>query len=256
MHHLSSFRREVPSLRRFGRAMTAEQRGADVSVLELISEMVAADAPNVEGKSREMIYRDYLKILHKNIDACDVSFGAKCSPLSWQCAWLKVVEGFANSEVATVVDKSVVEVENLLARHQSEAARQSPARVLIIEDEALIAYDLKRIVAQIGHAVVSVARTKRAAIEQFHKAQPELVLSDVQLEDGETAGIEAAAEIGLHASVPGIFITAFPELLLKGVQGEPAYLIAKPFDPRIVQATIRQALFLAGGAVSRTPSMA
>lgn len=255
MHHLS-LRREVPSLRRFGRAITAEQRGADVSVLELIDEMLAADASNVECKYRETIYREFLKILQKNIDACEIYCGARRSPLSWQCAWLKVVEGFANSEIATVVDKSVVEVENLLALHQSEAARQSPARLLIIEDEALIAYDLKRIVAQIGHAVVSVARTKRAAIEQYHKTLPELVLSDVQLADGETAGIEAVAEIGLHASVPVIFITAFPELLLKGVQGEPTYLIAKPFDPRIVQATIRQALFLAGGAVSSTPSMA
>jgi hypothetical protein len=43
--------------------------------------------------------------------------------------------------------------------------------------------------------------------------------------------------------VPVIFITAFPERLLTGERPEPTFLIAKPFDPNTVKATISQALF-------------
>jgi len=44
--------------------------------------------------------------------------------------------------------------------------------------------------------------------------------------------------------VPVIFVTAFPERLLTGERSEPTYLIAKPFDPNILQVTISQALLL------------
>lgn len=253
MYHVSSFRREIPFLRRFGRAMTAEQREADVSVIQLINEMLADDTPDEEYPAREHFYRKYLAILRQNTTSCDDAFDTRYSPLSWLCAWLMVVEGFSRSEIATIVDKPLGDIDNLLARQQLESSSQRAARVLIIEDEALIGYDLKRIVTEIGHTVVGIARTKRAALEQFDKAQPEVVLSDVQLADGDTSGIEAAEEIGRRASVPVIFITAFPELLLRGADGEPAYLISKPFDPRVVQATLRQALFLARKGVLRTP---
>ena len=71
---------------------------------------------------------------------------------------------------------------------------------------------------------------------------PGLVLADIQLADG-SSGIDAVNDILRGASVPVIFITAFPERLLTGEKPEPAFLITKPFQPETVKAAIGQALF-------------
>ena len=72
--------------------------------------------------------------------------------------------------------------------------------------------------------------------------QPELILSDIQLDDG-SSGVEAVNEILGSLDLPVIFITGHPELLLTGERPEPAFLIPKPFDPKTVKAIISQALF-------------
>ena len=76
----------------------------------------------------------------------------------------------------------------------------------------------------------------------FHKTNPKMVLADIQLADG-SSGIDAVNDILKTASIPVIFITAFPERLLTGQRPEPAFLVTKPFDPRMVKAQISQALF-------------
>ena len=57
------------------------------------------------------------------------------------------------------------------------------------------------------------------------------------------SGIDAVNEILSSFDIPVIFITAYPEKLLTGERPEPTYLIAKPFLPETVQATVGQALF-------------
>ena len=58
-----------------------------------------------------------------------------------------------------------------------------------------------------------------------------------------SSGIDAVNEILASFDIPVIFITAYPEKLLTGERPEPTYLIAKPFLPETVQATVGQALF-------------
>ena len=67
------------------------------------------------------------------------------------------------------------------------------------------------------------------------------MLTDISLADG-SSGIDAVADILARIDVPVIFITAFPERLLTGERPEPAYLVAKPFNPETLTATIGQAL--------------
>ena len=69
-----------------------------------------------------------------------------------------------------------------------------------------------------------------------------MILADIQLADG-SSGLEAVNEILTKFDVPVIFITAYPERLLTGARPEPTFLIAKPFQPDTVKATISQALF-------------
>ena len=72
--------------------------------------------------------------------------------------------------------------------------------------------------------------------------RPGLVLADINLGEGGS-GIDAVNEILSSFDIPVIFITAYPEKLLTGERPEPTYLIAKPFLPETVQATVGQALF-------------
>ena len=115
-------------------------------------------------------------------------------------------------------------------------------RVLIIEDEPVIAADIEAIVGDLGHEVCAIATTRSEATEQAAQHRPGLVLADIQLADN-SSGIDAANDILMNLPVPVIFITAFPERLLTGDRPEPAFLITKPFLPNAVKAAISQALF-------------
>ena len=93
-----------------------------------------------------------------------------------------------------------------------------------------------------GHDVIGMATRKSEAVALATEHQPDLVLADIQLDDGST-GIEAAQEILQSLDVPVVFVTAFPERLLTGERMEPTYLVSKPFDPETLVVTAAQALF-------------
>jgi len=116
------------------------------------------------------------------------------------------------------------------------------ARVLVIEDEPIIAMDIKSIVDELGHDCTGIADTRDTAVALAREAPPDLILSDIQLADG-SSGIDAVRDILAEISVPVIFITAYPERFLTGERPEPAFLITKPFKRRNVQAAVSQALF-------------
>ena len=120
--------------------------------------------------------------------------------------------------------------------------RQLASRVLIIEDEPIIGLDLENLVTELGHTVVGIAATRGEAVAKAVAERPGLVLADIKLGEGGS-GIDAVTEILESFDIPVIFITGNPEMLLTGERLEPTYLIAKPFLPESVQATVGQALF-------------
>jgi len=107
--------------------------------------------------------------------------------------------------------------------------------------------DLENLVTELGHKVVATAATRAEAVAKAHAERPGLVLADINLGEGGS-GIDAVAEILGSFDIPVIFITAYPEKLLTGERPEPTYLIAKPFLPETVQATVGQALFFHAAA--------
>ena len=74
----------------------------------------------------------------------------------------------------------------LIDAANAEIAEQIATDVLIIEDEPLIAHDLRSIVEELGHSVVGMARTHREALAAMEKARPGLILADIQLADGSS----------------------------------------------------------------------
>ncbi len=109
-----------------------------------------------------------------------------------------------------------------------EIARQMATDVVIIEDEPLIALDLERLVTDLGHRVVKIARTVRQAIDAINQARPAAHPGGIHLADG-SSGLDAVNEILRNFfSVPVIFVTAYPQRLLTGTRPEPTFLITKP----------------------------
>jgi CheY-like chemotaxis protein len=131
-----------------------------------------------------------------------------------------------------------------------ELATQIATDILIIEDEALIALDLEALVEKLGHNVIGIARTRTEAGTIVQSKAPGLILADIQLADG-SSGLDAVDDLLNIFAVPVIFITAYPERFLTGLRPEPAFLVAKPYQPTTLTALISQALFFEKNAVKR-----
>jgi len=107
-----------------------------------------------------------------------------------------------------------------------------PLRVMVVEDQALIALSLAADLASMGCDVVGRAATAEAAIELARRVNPDIVLMDVHL-GGRMDGIEAAARIAEHAGPRIVFLTAYadgPER--KRMEAlHPAAILGKPYEP-------------------------
>ena len=115
-----------------------------------------------------------------------------------------------------------------------------PARILIIEDEALVAMELRFVLEDLGHEVVGVAPTARQARDCVRETEIDLALVDIHLSDGPT-GIELGQELGQDMGVSVLFMTANPGMVRDGVAGTIGVL-SKPTDERAVQTAVDYAL--------------
>ncbi|KKI18306.1 response regulator [Sphingomonas sp. ABOLG] len=246
----------LPFLRRYGRALTGSQSHGDKYVRATLEAIVAApeEFPR-DVDPRLGLYRTFQAIWGSTNDDQQADPGdvddqeavararlARMTPLSRQALLLTAMEGFTVEDTAYLINVSPSEVESLVADALSEIENQTRARVLIIEDEPIIAMDIETIVRDLGHEVTGVAVTRDEAVALAMDDRPGLVLADIQLAD-DSSGIDAVKDILGEFQVPVIFITAFPERLLTGERPEPTFLITKPFQRSTVKAAISQALF-------------
>ena len=160
-----------------------------------------------------------------------------------QSLLLSTIEGFTADEVAIILGIGENDVTHHVQAAHSAIEDALPARVLIIEEESIIALHIKQIVESLGHETIAIVRTRAEAVAKAREDRPELILADISLADG-SSGIDAVKDILAEQTVPVIFITAFPERLLTGERPEPTYLITKPFEPETIMATIGQALLM------------
>src|ERR1700742_2816343 len=243
----------LPYLRRYARALTGSQSSGDAHVRAALTALLEGDESLTEGvPPRVALYRLFHAIWQSGAEHYDDSAadGGKSPenrlrslPAAKRAALLlTAVEAFSPEEAAFIIDESPEEVEKAILEAQKTIDSQLASRVMIIEDEPIIAMDLENLVAELGHKVVAVAATKDEAVAKAHSERPGLVLADINLGEGGS-GIDAVSEILSAFDIPVIFITAYPEKLLTGERPEPTYLIAKPFLPETVQATVGQALF-------------
>ena len=124
------------------------------------------------------------------------------------------------------------------------------ARILIVEDEMLVAYELESVLKDLGHEPVAIVPDVHAA-ELYYDEDIDLALVDLNLRDGLTG-----PQIGRRLSERGVtvvFITANPSLLGEGIAGAIG-VITKPTDEETVKAAVDYALGVREGRAVRPPA--
>jgi PAS domain S-box-containing protein len=117
-------------------------------------------------------------------------------------------------------------------------------RILIVEDEGIIAKDIERTLAKLAYEVIAVVSTGEEAILQAGASRPDLVLMDVMLK-GDIDGIEAARRIRKKYGTPVVYLTAFGDAttLQRAIATAPFGYILKPFEDRDLHAAVESALY-------------
>ncbi|MFW6288502.1 MAG: EAL domain-containing protein [Spirochaetota bacterium] len=117
-------------------------------------------------------------------------------------------------------------------------------RILIVEDERIIALDLKRRLERFGYEVVGMACEADDAIELASKELPDLVLMDIMLSSASD-GITAATEIRRRNRIPVVFLTAYADeaTIQRAKIAEPVGYVLKPFKERELHTTIDIGLY-------------
>ena len=105
------------------------------------------------------------------------------------------------------------------------------ARIMIVEDEQIVAADLESKLRRMGHEVVGITASGEEAVLVADRVRPELVLMDIQLQ-GQMSGIEAAKRIQRNTAAQIIFITAYAGVFLRdpAQMRPPGMCISKPFS--------------------------
>lgn len=243
----------LPYLRRYARALTGSQVAGDAYVAATLETLVSDPAAfSAQNNVKVALFQVFTRIWNslavngENEPAgrdlpAEVRLG-QITALPRQAFLLSSLEGFSEEEAAIILDAGVDRVRELVDEAGRELAADIATDIMIIEDEPLIAMDLEALVEGLGHRVTGIARTRTEAVSLAGSKRPGLILADIQLADG-SSGLDAVNDLLEAFEVPVIFITAYPERFLTGERPEPAFLIAKPFQPANVSAVISQALF-------------
>jgi DNA-directed RNA polymerase specialized sigma24 family protein len=245
----------LPMLRRFARAFTGSQTSGDAYVVATLEALIADVGIFPQASSDRVAL---FKLFHSIVRTVPIEIDADPEAEGWErlaarnlanlptnarmAYLLRHVEEFRPKEIAEILDVEGEGIELLLAEAAEDIAGQIATKIMIIEDEPLIALDIEQTVSELGHEVTGIARTRSEAVSLFGRTSPGAILADIQLADG-SSGIDAVNDIVKDTPVPVIFITAFPERLLTGEKAEPTFLLTKPYQPDMLKALLSQALF-------------
>lgn len=117
-------------------------------------------------------------------------------------------------------------------------------KILIVEDEVIVARDIEDMVKAQGYDALAIAYSGEAAIKKAEELKPDLVLMDILLK-GEMDGIEAAEQIYNRFHIPIVYLTAYAEdkTIERAKLTEPFGYLLKPFEERELHTAIEIALY-------------
>jgi CheY-like chemotaxis protein len=225
----------LPYGRRYARALVGDQAQGDALVAAALRSLMAQGDLPLGGRLG----------LYAAINAEDRSDpGAGLTADERRILLLTALEELRLPQAAAVLGLEEADAKALQARAQDHLKRTAATDVLIIEDEPIIAMDIEDLVRRCGHRVIGTAASETEAIDMAKEGRPGLILADINLGEGGD-GITAVARIlaeTRNATVPVIFVTAYPERLLTGERVEPTFVIPKPFEPTALAIATYQAV--------------
>ena len=117
-------------------------------------------------------------------------------------------------------------------------------RILVVEDEGVVAKDIQNTLKSLGYEVSALASSGEEAIEKAAETQPDLILMDIVLQ-GEMDGVEAVAQIQSVSDIPVVYLTAYADekTLQRAKITEPYGYILKPFAESGLYSNIEMALY-------------
>lgn len=250
---MAEIAKHLPFLRRFARALSGSRSLGDAFVSATLNALIEGRVPYDPAElGRLPLYRAFFQVWH-TLDLEDTLLDQldgqgvdrrlqSLVPMSRVVFLLARMEGFGVGEIARIIARPTTDVARLLSEAERALGDQLRTRVLIIEDEWLIAADLSRIVEDCGHKVVGIASRRQTAVSQAMILKPGLILADIQL-DERVGGLRAVEEIQESAEVPVVFVTGHSDRILTGQGAEPTYVVGKPYLEATLKAVISQALF-------------
>lgn len=239
----------MPFLRRYGRALTGHQHSGDT---------LAAKARRVTQPDLNAISAIDIRLqLFANLNTAwnglrGHSFSQTAArrqilsktPGSRETLLLRAVEEFSFPQIARILGVSLQLVPDLFEIALKEMPYHTGSRVLIIEDDPMVAMDMSTCLGDMGCTVTGVARTASEAVSFAATSPPELIIAALTLAD-KSSGLDASRRISAqHPSVSSVFVTPYPEILLTGTTEEPVFIIAKPYLEDQVRSAVSQALIL------------
>ena len=117
-------------------------------------------------------------------------------------------------------------------------------KILVVEDDRLVARDIRQQLMRIGHDVLNVTGSGEEALVIAHRERPDLVLMDIRL-DGEVDGIVAAQQVRDQLGIPVVFLTAHADddTIRRATRAEPFGYLLKPFEDSQLRTVIEIALY-------------
>jgi CheY-like chemotaxis protein len=125
----------------------------------------------------------------------------------------------------------------------AEGRKMVEGRILVVEDEHIVAMGIKKMLKSLGYTVTGVASSGEDAISKAESTFPDVVLMDIMLK-GDIDGVEAAKEIRERFDIPVVYLTAYSDnnILERAKRTEPFGYIIKPFDEKDLYSNIEVAL--------------
>ena len=117
-------------------------------------------------------------------------------------------------------------------------------KILIVENDRLVARDIRQQLMRIGHNVLNVTGSGEEALVIAHRERPDLVLMDIRL-DGEVDGVVAAQQVRDQLGIPVVFLTAHAddETIRRATRADPFGYLLKPFEDSQLRTVIEIALY-------------
>ena len=182
----SAIRQHLPYLRRFARALTGSQSSGDAYAAATLEAIIAdRDMFNASSPAKVSLFRVFHAVWSSagqvnetpptgttDVEATAQRRLAALAPPSREAFLLGALEDFSPQEVSAIMDLPESEIATLHQSALAEIQKQTAARILIIEDEPIIAMDIESIVQELGHQSVGIADTRDQAVQMAGDHKP------------------------------------------------------------------------------------